>query len=330
MKKPILIFIILILITSVYAVTYKTLPQLYRLDRVISLNQSGENLTASLSAEDIDRDLPTSCPSATAIYGFGDNMSTTFCRSTEDGLGNHTASEALNMSGNSILDTSTISTTSGAALNLNPSGNLFVYASDILLSSTAPSYILAGSDSGTIGSIKFRRSGAIQQAIIQSEGQKIQFVIGVDDLVGNAVLIVDEDEYSEDYDHPVYSNPHLCVQSGTSPDTDNTQYGCLSHNTNNFNLNTGKGNFTIQTNLTVDNDLYVKEDLLALGDITANGDITAINYYGNGDTLDNIVANPVTENINFQKYNTSNMSYLKSEDETLTISFEGNTLVIKG
>lgn len=39
------------------------------------------NLTnVGLSAEDIDRDLPTNCPAGTAIGAFGDNMSTVYCR----------------------------------------------------------------------------------------------------------------------------------------------------------------------------------------------------------------------------------------------------------
>ena len=44
----------------------------------------------SLSAEDIDRDLTTNCPAGTAMYGFGNNMSTTLCRKAggvENGTG---------------------------------------------------------------------------------------------------------------------------------------------------------------------------------------------------------------------------------------------------
>ncbi len=42
------------------------------------------NITGSISAEDVDRDLPTDCPSANAMYGFGNNMSTTLCREFEE------------------------------------------------------------------------------------------------------------------------------------------------------------------------------------------------------------------------------------------------------
>ncbi len=64
------------------------------------------NITGSISAEDVDRDLPSNCPASSAVIGWGDNLSTTVCTSflqTPDSLGNHTASQDLNMSSNDIL-----------------------------------------------------------------------------------------------------------------------------------------------------------------------------------------------------------------------------------
>ena len=44
--KLIIGFIVIILCSIIFATNYETLPELYRLDRVNSLNQSGNNMTA--------------------------------------------------------------------------------------------------------------------------------------------------------------------------------------------------------------------------------------------------------------------------------------------
>ncbi len=60
-------------------------------------NVGGYNITnVGLSAEDVDRDLPTDCPANNAVYAYGDNTSTWFCRDSwvnidgDDATGNYT------------------------------------------------------------------------------------------------------------------------------------------------------------------------------------------------------------------------------------------------
>lgn len=59
-------------------------PFTRKLDYYHTGNFSGDNLSGSVSAENIDRDLPTSCPYDTFVTGWGDNMSTTTCSADSD------------------------------------------------------------------------------------------------------------------------------------------------------------------------------------------------------------------------------------------------------
>ena len=55
------------------------------------------SLLTSLNAENIDINLPTNCPSANAMYGFGDNMSTTLCRDSWVNIDGDTMTGQLNI-----------------------------------------------------------------------------------------------------------------------------------------------------------------------------------------------------------------------------------------
>ncbi len=51
----------------------------------------------------------------------------------------------------------------------------------------------------------------------------------------------------KNFDHSAATNPTVCIHSATDPDSDNTQYGCFSHDTSDFLLNVGTGDFIVTT-----------------------------------------------------------------------------------
>ena len=228
-----------------------------------------------------------------------------------DGLGNHTASENINVSGWDITEVDTLFTNSGVDMILDPGRNLIIKATELHHESSNPSYLLDGDHPGTVGSVIFRRETGARYAIIRSDGTKKQFIIGTDSAIGHAVLIVSEDVFDNDFDHPIYIDPHLCVQSATNPDTDNTQYICTSHNRTDGIINTATGR------------IIFKNNTVAEKNFTAV-DITAINYYGNGNTLDNVVTNPFKEDVNASIY------AITDSINQSRIYFENNVFVVEG
>lgn len=62
---------------------------------------------------------------------------------------------------------------------------------------------------------------------------------------GNNTIITRDDNAEKDHDHSPSSNPTFFWHSSTNPDTDNTQWGSLSHDTNDFVIGTGKGHVKI-------------------------------------------------------------------------------------
>ena len=80
---------------------------------------------------------------------------------------------------------------------------------------------------------------------MRTDGGFDQAVCAVGDTVGNQLVITNLSNVTKDHDHATDTNPTLYIHSDTDPDTDNTEWISLSHNTNLALIDSGKGGIYI-------------------------------------------------------------------------------------
>jgi hypothetical protein len=68
-----------------------------------------------------------------------------------------------------------------------------------------------------------------------------QFVVGVQNFVGNQLILAPVAYQNFDYKHPTQINPTFYIHSATSPITDENQYLSLTHDTTKGYIKSGKG-----------------------------------------------------------------------------------------
>jgi len=66
-----------------------------------------------------------------------------------------------------------------------------------------------------------------------------QLLLGTRDNIGNQFVFTNYDNRSIDHDHALQTDPTLFIHSDTNPDTINTQWGSLSHDKTNLNIEGG-------------------------------------------------------------------------------------------
>jgi hypothetical protein len=155
-------------------------------------------------------------------------------------------------------------------------------------------------------------AGTFQLLIGSGHGEKVitddGLHIGVPyvDNVGNRVFsFVDGAYIDKDFDHDtLQTNPTVFFHSAVDPDSDNTQWGSLSHDQSDFVVNAGKGGFKVNTRLRTPQGADVASATnLVLGadgnsfEITGTTKIDLISNlgWGNGDQI-KLVCN---ENVTF-------------------------------
>ena len=93
------------------------------------------------------------------------------------------------------------------------------------------------------------------------------------------LIIGDNTHYNKDYDHDVLSeNPTVFIHSATSPDSDNTQWGSLSHDTDDFIIDSGTNSTRVVSELTAHNNFIAEADIIQ-GD-SINWDLYQIEVNG--------------------------------------------------
>ena len=123
----------------------------------------------------------------------------------------------------------------------------FNFNNNINIEKTAPTLILSG-DKSSWNLIEWV-DGSNGLSIMECAKHNIdEFVFGLSPYVGNAFVLTQYSNYSFDHDHDIRPHPTLFVQSATNPDTDNRQWGSLTHDTTYFTLNAGLKGIQLATN----------------------------------------------------------------------------------
>ncbi|NIQ92433.1 MAG: hypothetical protein GWN93_27010 [Deltaproteobacteria bacterium] len=107
-------------------------------------------------------------------------------------------------------------------------------------------------------------AGSFYSLLTYSADDGMLFSVGEQDNNGNRHLIfTNVNYYNKDHDHDVRSDDlTIFLHSNTDPDTDNTQWGSLTHDKSNFVLAAGTGGVKIDDDGIVSNDLTVDTSTL--------------------------------------------------------------------
>ena len=115
--------------------------------------------------------------------------------------------------------------------------------------------------------INFIESGNTR-AILNSNFLHDQFVLYVDDYVGNQFILADQDtSWNNDFDHPVQANPTYYIHSTTAPNTANDEWISFTHDTSNALIGVGKG------------DIHFNYGTSGTDIAWFSGNISAIDYF---------------------------------------------------
>ncbi len=286
--------------------SYMTYTNLSSSVCVAAVRTTGDTISGSLN---ITENLNVT-GNVTASYFKGDGS--LLAGITPDSLGNHTASQSLNMRNQNITNVSAIFVKDIYGLDDDPetadnsfdiNDNVYIRASNFIWddSATANTFVIRGPNKPQI--FFERVLGQTGLHIGYTIGREYSF-LGVRDVEAGFKLIIANSDYTgvpSDFDHATQSNPTLYIQSATDPDDDNTQWMSLTHNTTNPLIDSGKGNLTF------------------ISDVTFG--TTA---YGDGTNLDGIVTNPLNEDFNISTYS------LHGEQEKVKLYFENGILVVEG
>lgn len=108
-------------------------------------------------------------------------------------------------------------------------GILNLFGSLVRLDTSSTSEGIVFSDDGT------------DAFLIAPEAAMNQVLFCPYDTAGNQIIISNLANYAKDHDHAVQENPTLFIHSDTNPDTDNTQWVSIGHDTRDANIILGKG-----------------------------------------------------------------------------------------
>jgi len=94
---------------------------------------------------------------------------------------------------------------------------------------------------------------------IDIDGVTDETKFGVQDATGNQLILTNNNNIGSDHDHALTTDPTLFIHSDTDPDTDNTQWVSLAHDTIRSEITSGKGGFSFINDgdtdvVTIDND----------------------------------------------------------------------------
>jgi len=154
------------------------------------------------------------------------------------------------------------------AANRSPSGTsanpvLRVYSSDAteandyieMYHDQGKGIITVGTGSVTLnansnGKIIFQDGGSsLFNVVTDAAGDQSMFA--TEDVGGNQIIITNDGNSTKDHDHATQTNPTVYIQSDTDPDTDNQQWGSLSHDQTDFIITGDAGDTKITDNLVV-------------------------------------------------------------------------------
>ena len=176
---------------------------------------------------------------------------------------------------------------------LATTGTLAVVASDgdymALYHDTSNAYIT--SSAGTLyiqaGGNVFRVNNAGTTVTTISPSTVFdQFTFGIDGAAGRQLVLCDDDVALSDFDHTIPLNPTLFIQSVTNPNTDNTQWLSLHHDTADAVIETGLGDLIVSgTTLSVQPGSIIQKT----GDVGTDVGILLSGAIGGKDTINNTV-----------------------------------------
>ena len=75
------------------------------------------------------------------------------------------------------------------------------------------------------------RSGASEGMTLRTDANRDQAQIGLNGNIGRQLILCEDDYKNNDFDHATQADPTLFIHSATDPDSDNTQYLQLYHDT---------------------------------------------------------------------------------------------------
>lgn len=93
---------------------------------------------------------------------------------------------------------------------------------------------------------------------------------------GNSLVLASNTYLTSDYDHPSQSNPTLFVQSETNPDTNNTQWGSISHDTSSVVIDSGSDSIVLDDTTHIAGDAVIGDNQVGTTAFTINDDGTYV------------------------------------------------------
>jgi len=154
--------------------------------------------------------------------------------------------------------------------------------------------------------VSFNPSGGLSSWVIKESGNSflgalpiaddgVHFgIVGTDGRSNYNLIFTDYANREDDYDHSIPStNPTIFLHSATDPDTDNTQWGSLSHDTQSFQIDSGTNMTEITSQAEVNQELYAGDDLI-VGDPGSEIDLFTISVNGTHVVINSSYGLPVS------------------------------------
>lgn len=140
--------------------------------------------------------------------------------------------------------------------------------------------------------VKFRFGDSGDTIIKWSRDQDPDALLFMLDDNSQYVVFTNTNYLDHDFDHPAQVNPTLFIQSATNPDTDNTQWMSLTHNTTDGIINVGTGSIQLDAGTVITGSLEATSGGTLTGTWTDLGTVTTIDI--DGGTADNLVIGATT------------------------------------
>jgi len=131
-------------------------------------------------------------------------------------------------------------------VELKSSDGLFDFNKDIQINENAPTLVLRGA-TGSWNLMQWI-DGTNSSVFVADKHDTDELIFGLTPYCGNQFVLSQYSNYSFDHDHLLQPRPTLFIHSEISPDTDNRQWGSLSHDTTYFKLNAGLTGIQLATN----------------------------------------------------------------------------------
>lgn len=129
-------------------------------------------------------------------------------------------------------------TTGAGQLNLDSAAGI-VAIPGAVGTGTAKRFLVRSAANGTSG---FELGeGNISTFYFRAMHTEDQGLLAVSTQVGNQIVLTTNTNVAKDHDHVSQTNPTWFIHSATDPDTDNTEWLSLTHDTSNAVIGTGKG-----------------------------------------------------------------------------------------